>query len=120
MPSAYSPRRPVLVTAVLFVLIRARRARAGGAPAARGVSSRDPLDYEWWLAARSPGIVAYLLPSAAVPLALIAERVLGARRARPAAAPETAVPAVEPAPLPAVPRDPGHARAPLWSGSARG
>jgi sulfoxide reductase heme-binding subunit YedZ len=34
------------------------------------VTSRDPLDYGWWLASRSAGIVAYLLLSAAVLLGL--------------------------------------------------
>ena len=35
------------------------------------MTTRDPLDYGWWLASRSAGIVAYLLLSAAVVLGLV-------------------------------------------------
>jgi predicted ferric reductase len=35
------------------------------------VTTRDPLDYGWWLASRSAGVVAYLLLSAAVVCGLL-------------------------------------------------
>jgi sulfoxide reductase heme-binding subunit YedZ len=35
------------------------------------VTTRDPLDYGWWLASRSAGVVAYLLLSAGVVLGLL-------------------------------------------------
>jgi methionine sulfoxide reductase heme-binding subunit len=46
------------------------------------VTSRDPLDYAWWLASRSAGIVAYLLLSAAVLAGLAMALRLGSPRLR--------------------------------------
>ena len=46
------------------------RARRRAAAAARGGVSTDPLDYPFWLASRSAGVVAYLLLSASVVLGL--------------------------------------------------
>ena len=49
------------------------------------MSTRDPLDYGWWLASRSAGIVAYLLLSAAVLLGLAMALRIGSPRVRRAA-----------------------------------
>jgi methionine sulfoxide reductase heme-binding subunit len=46
------------------------------------VSTRDPLEYVWWLAARSAGIVAFLLLSAAVVAGLALALRLGSPRLR--------------------------------------
>jgi sulfoxide reductase heme-binding subunit YedZ len=46
------------------------------------MTTRDPLDYGWWLASRSAGIVAYLLLSLAVLLGLSMALRLGAPRTR--------------------------------------
>ena len=46
------------------------------------MTSRDPLDYTWWLASRSAGIVAYLLLSAAVIAGLAMALRLGSPRTR--------------------------------------
>jgi len=46
------------------------------------MSSHDPLDYGWWLASRSAGIVAYLLLSAAVLLGLAMALRIGSPRVR--------------------------------------
>ena len=42
-------------------IVGAGPGRAAAAPAGtdRGVTTRDPLDYGWWLASRSAGLVAY-------------------------------------------------------------
>ena len=49
------------------------------------MTTRDPLDYGWWLASRSAGIVAYLLLSAAVLLGLAMALRIGSPRVRRAA-----------------------------------
>jgi methionine sulfoxide reductase heme-binding subunit len=46
------------------------------------MTTRDPLDYGWWLASRSAGIVAYLLLSIAVIIGLATALRLGAPRTR--------------------------------------
>jgi sulfoxide reductase heme-binding subunit YedZ len=46
------------------------------------VTTRDPLDYGWWLASRSAGIVAYLLLSLAVVMGLAMALRLGGPRVR--------------------------------------
>ena len=46
------------------------------------MTTRDPLDYGWWLASRSAGIVAYLLLSLAVLLGLSMALRLGSPRTR--------------------------------------
>ena len=46
------------------------------------MTSRDPLDYSWWLASRSAGIVAYLLLSLAVLIGLAMALRIGTPRAR--------------------------------------
>ena len=58
-----------------------RAAAAAGVPG-RGVTTRDPLDYGWWLASRSAGLVAYALLSAAVLLGLAMALRLGSPRLR--------------------------------------
>jgi len=45
------------------------------------VTTRDPLDYGWWLASRSAGVVAYLLLSAAVIAGLAMALRIGPARA---------------------------------------
>ena len=51
-------------------------------PAERRVTTRDPLDYAWWLASRSAGMVAYLLLSAAVLAGLAMALRLGSPKLR--------------------------------------
>ena len=46
------------------------------------MTTRDPLDYGWWLASRSAGIVAYLLLSLAVVIGLATALRVGAPRVR--------------------------------------
>ena len=68
---------------------RRRPPSCGCRAAVRGaVSTRDPLDYPFWLASRSAGVVAYLLLSGSVILGLaMATRLVDrARRPRPARA----------------------------------
>ena len=73
-PARGRPRRGIV----------ARPGRAAAAARRRGRT--DPLDYAWWLASRSAGIVAYLLLSAAVLLGLAMALRLGSPRLRRAAA----------------------------------